>query len=143
MNTEQAVTLARYNAWANQRILRKAAHVPAATMVEDAPLSHHTLMGALVHILDAQWYWRQGAQTGNLPVETLSTADFPTFAALRRRWGEEDQYLLDCQPRTCKAASPIAGPVPALAAALSGISCIIFSTMPPSTAVKLANIWQR
>ncbi len=94
MNFEQAAILAKYNAWANHRILLKAARLPGAKLLADAPLSHHTLMGTLCHTLDTQWYWRQGAQFGNLPVETMIAGDFVTLAALRRRWDEEDRLFV-------------------------------------------------
>jgi uncharacterized damage-inducible protein DinB len=45
-------------------------------------------------MIDTQWYWRQGAQSGVLPVAELQTADFPTLASLRRRSVEEDRLLL-------------------------------------------------
>lgn len=95
MDKEQAITLVEYNTWANHRILLKAAKLPAASLLDGASLSHHSLLGTLIHILDTQWYWREGAQTGKLPIKTLEPADFPSLAALRKRWDEEDRLLLD------------------------------------------------
>jgi len=73
-----------------------------------AGLSHHTALDILLHILDTQWYWREGAQSGHLPVQTLSVADFADLASLRRRWELEDRLLLDFvgavyRLRSCKA----------------------------------------
>jgi uncharacterized damage-inducible protein DinB len=45
-------------------------------------------------MVDTQWYWREGAQFGILPVAELQTAEFPTIASLRRRSVEEDRLLL-------------------------------------------------
>jgi uncharacterized damage-inducible protein DinB len=90
---EQALTLVDYNAWANRRILVKAARLPWEELLRPAALSHDTLLGTFVHILDTQWYWRTGAQTGQLPTDTLSAHSFPRLAALRRRWDEEDQHF--------------------------------------------------
>jgi uncharacterized damage-inducible protein DinB len=95
MNPEQAVTLVEYNAWANRRILAKAARLTWEQLNTQAGLSHHTLLGTLVHILDTQWYWREGAQSGQLPIQTLSVADFANLASLRRHWEHEDRLLLD------------------------------------------------
>lgn len=95
MDRDQAITLVEYNAWANHRILLKIARLEWDQLRDEAGLSHGTLLGTLVHILDTQWYWREGAQTGWLPTQTLSAADFTTFTDLKRRWEEEDQQLLE------------------------------------------------
>jgi uncharacterized damage-inducible protein DinB len=94
MHRSQAITLVSFNAWANHRLLLKAARLPMAKLTAPAPLSHGTILGSLIHILDTQWYWREGAQTGRLPTATLSAADFPTLSSIRRRWDEEDLLLL-------------------------------------------------
>jgi uncharacterized damage-inducible protein DinB len=94
MDQEQAVTLVEYNIWANHRVLRKAAHLTSDELHCETALSHRSVMGSLVHILDTQWYWREGAQSGKLPVDNLSAAEFPTVASLRRRWEIEDRLLL-------------------------------------------------
>jgi uncharacterized damage-inducible protein DinB len=109
MNPEQAVTLIEYNAWANRRILAKAARLSWEQLNAPAGLSHHTPLGTLVHILDTQWYWREGAQSGNLPVQTLSAADFASFASLKRRWELEDRLLLGFVGKL--SATQLQGPV--------------------------------
>lgn len=95
MDQQQAVTLVEYNSWANRRVLVKAARLPADALLAPAGLSHQSVMGTLVHMLDTQWYWREGAQNGMLPTARLSLEDFPDIAALRRRWEGEDRQLLD------------------------------------------------
>jgi uncharacterized damage-inducible protein DinB len=95
MNPEQATMLFEYNAWANHRIFLKVAHLSAGELVAPAPLSHGSILGDLVHMIDTQWYWREGSQTGNLPVKSLSASDFEDLAALRLRWEQEDQLLLE------------------------------------------------
>jgi uncharacterized damage-inducible protein DinB len=95
MDKSQALTLINYNTWANHRVLLKAARLPAPSLHLAAPLSNGTLFATLIHIIDTQWYWRTGAQTGLLPIKTLSPADFGSLAVLRRRWDEEDRLLLE------------------------------------------------
>jgi uncharacterized damage-inducible protein DinB len=95
MDQEQAITLVEYNIWANHRVILKAAHLTPAELHAETSLSHHTILGTLVHILDTQYYWRQGAQTGKLPTQELAPADFPTIPVLRRRWEQEDSLLLN------------------------------------------------
>jgi uncharacterized damage-inducible protein DinB len=95
MDREQAMILVEYNTWANHKILARAAHLTHAELLRDSSLSHHSILGTLIHILDTQWYWREGAQAGKLPTQPLAAPDFPTLASLRRRWNVEDRSLLD------------------------------------------------
>lgn len=95
MNRIQAVQLVEYNTWATRRVLAKAARLTPTQLTETTSLSHGSVLGTLVHILDTQWYWREGAQSGALPTEKLSREDFASLAVLRRRWMEEDRLLLD------------------------------------------------
>jgi len=95
MDKEQAVTLVEYNIWANHRVLVKASHLKPAELFNATTLSHQTIMGTLVHILDTQWYWREGAQLGKLPLQRLTSENFHDAVSLRRRWDEEDRSLLD------------------------------------------------
>jgi uncharacterized damage-inducible protein DinB len=53
------------------------------------------MLGAVVHLIDTQWYWREGSQTGNLPGNTLSVPVFTDLTNLRQRWEQEDQLLLE------------------------------------------------
>jgi uncharacterized damage-inducible protein DinB len=94
MDKAQAVTLVEYHIWANHRVLLKAAKLTSTQLLNETALGHGTLMGTLIHILDTQWYWREGAQTGKLPTKTLSLVDFPDIKSLRRRWDEDDRLLL-------------------------------------------------
>jgi uncharacterized damage-inducible protein DinB len=94
MDKEQAATLVEYNTWANHRVLLKAARLTSAELHRKTNLSHHSILSTLVHILDTQWYWREGAQFGKLPTKQLSSTDFPELVGLRRRWDQEDQLLL-------------------------------------------------
>jgi uncharacterized damage-inducible protein DinB len=102
MDQEQAVTLIEYNNWANHRVILKAAHLTSAQFLAETTLSHHTILGTLVHILDTQWYWREATQSGKLPLKELSSADFPSLSSLRRRWEEENR--LHCT--MCRVCQP-------------------------------------
>lgn len=93
MNPEEAITLVEYNLWANHRVLVKAARLSPDKLVADAYLSYRSVMATLTHILDAQWYWREGAQFGNLPSKALSPSDFINLASLQQRWKAEDSLL--------------------------------------------------
>ena len=79
-----------YNQWANERLLRKAARLSSANLTEPCWLSQGDVMGTLVHMLDAEWYWRNACQTGLAPGERLSKDMFPDMQALIERWKVED-----------------------------------------------------
>jgi uncharacterized damage-inducible protein DinB len=93
MNRSQAIALVEFNAWANRKVLAKAAHLPTRTLHATTNLSYPSPIATLIHILDTQWYWREGAQHGRLPSETLRPSTFPTLGSLRRRWHEEDRLF--------------------------------------------------
>jgi len=93
MNPEQALILVEYNTWANHRVMLKVAHLSQEQLLAESYLSRKSLLATLIHILDTQWYWREGAQSGNLPIRTLGTSDFSSFKALQKRWKEEDHLL--------------------------------------------------
>ena len=95
MKTSEALLLLRFNAWANRRVLVKASHLPPRALRAHATLSYPSPIATLVHILDTQWYWREGAQFGLLPKETLKPASFQSFNSLRRRWDDEDRLFLE------------------------------------------------
>lgn len=101
MSKTELITMARFNGWANRRILVKAAHLPESVLRRRARLSYPSPMATLVHILDAQWYWREGAEFGQLPREKLEPSDFAGIKELRSRWEEEDRLLIEyLQSRT-------------------------------------------
>ncbi len=95
MDNSQAATLIEYNSWANARILSKVSGMPQSDLFIQSVLSHKTIIDTLVHILDTQWYWREGAQTGILPTGKLLPSDFTDLSALKARWAIEDRLLLE------------------------------------------------
>ena len=95
MDNSQTTTLIEYNSWANARILSKVSGMPQSDLFIQSNLSHKTIIDTLVHILDTQWYWREGAQTGILPTGTLLPSDFTDLSTLKARWAIEDRILLE------------------------------------------------
>jgi len=84
-------TLYDYNSWANARILDAAARVPAE-LFTTAALGTCRLYDTLEHILVAESIWRL-RWLGVAPESVEFPDSFPTLAALRARWSEEDQQL--------------------------------------------------
>jgi uncharacterized damage-inducible protein DinB len=93
MKKDEILTLYRYNSWANARILKAAANLTPEQFLAPAPFSHGGLRATLLHILTAEWIWRN-RWAGHSPSELLSADEFPTFEMLRRRWQTEETLLL-------------------------------------------------
>jgi uncharacterized damage-inducible protein DinB len=93
MNKNNILTLYEYNAWANTRILNAASRVTAEQFLAPAPFSYGDLRGTLVHILFAEWIWRNRWE-GHSPTKWLLPEDFPTFESLRSRWQTEEKALM-------------------------------------------------
>jgi uncharacterized damage-inducible protein DinB len=96
---EQAVNadffrlLFAYNDWANARVLTQAARASIEDYFAVVPgLSHGSLHGTLLHILDSEFGWRERWQ-GLAISPDLSDQDIPSLAALRERLTEEQQQL--------------------------------------------------
>lgn len=94
MNSETILLLFDYNYWANARILDAAAGLTAEQYASTVPgLGHGGLRGTLVHMLSAEFIWRQRCLEGVSPPALLQEADFPTLVALRERWAEEERLM--------------------------------------------------
>jgi len=93
MKKEEILTLYRYNAWANARILNTTALVSQEQFLAPASFSHGGLRGTLVHTLFAEWIWRQRWERTS-PTGWLTPEDFPTFESLHSLWEKEGQALM-------------------------------------------------
>lgn len=92
MNLDYVHFLYGYNYWANERLLRAAEHVSDAQFVAATKHSHGSLRGTLVHTLMAEWMWLSRWQ-GVSPTTRLRDEDYPTLAALRARWRDEESKM--------------------------------------------------
>lgn len=95
MTWDDTVVLLHYNQWANDRLMRKAAHASVEQLSAPCWLSHGSLLRSLVHLADTEWAWREAAQTGIIPTGTLPDEQRSDVPALRRRLQQEDQALID------------------------------------------------
>ncbi len=94
MNQQDILLLYRYNQWANAKILNTAAQVTQEQYLAPTTFPHGSLCGTLVHAMFAEWIWRQ-RWTGTSPTFRLKAEDYPTVEALRARWSEEEEQLMD------------------------------------------------
>lgn len=93
MNKQDILTLYRYNAWSNAKILDAASNVTQEEFLAPAPFPHGSLRGTLVHALSAEWIWRKRWE-GTPQNPSLEPEEFPTFEALRTRWADEEARLI-------------------------------------------------
>jgi len=96
MNKADIQALCEYNRWCNQRILGAAAKLADEQFLAPGPFPHGGLRGTLVHALFAEQVWRL-RWLGTPPDQRHRSKpeEFPTVAALRARWAEEDARLMD------------------------------------------------
>jgi uncharacterized damage-inducible protein DinB len=93
MNKQDILLLYRYNQWTDKKILDTVAKVTPEQFLAPASFPHGGLRSTLVHILFAQWIWRQRWE-GTSPSQRFKPEDFPTLASLRTRWAEEEKSLM-------------------------------------------------
>lgn len=96
MTKNDVQMLCEYNRWCNARILGAAARLTDEQFLAPGPFPHGGLRGTLVHALFAEWVWRMRWQ-GTPPnyQYRLKPEEFPTLAALRTRWMEEEALLME------------------------------------------------
>jgi uncharacterized damage-inducible protein DinB len=82
-------TLYRYNAWANGRVLERAAALSQDQFLRELD-GAGSPRGILVHLVDAQWVWLERCQ-GRSPAAFWDAAAFPDVATLRHRWEEVER----------------------------------------------------
>lgn len=93
MVKDQLMQLYEYNCWANHRILAAAGAISKRLYTARADVSHGSLRGTLVHVLAAEWVWRQRCQEGLSPASLLREAEFPNLMKLRSFWEGEEESM--------------------------------------------------
>ncbi len=94
MHAADVLSLMDYNRWANERIYRRVVHLDPADLDAAYGRTHRTIYDCLVHLADAQWYWRALCETGQTPGKGLKPDDFPSLNELRAFAREEDELLI-------------------------------------------------
>ena len=93
MNIQDILTLYDYNYWANSRIVETALDVSQEQFDAPAEFPWGGLRGTLLHILDAEWGWRNFFESGKWDTPDLLEADFPSMAALQGRFRQEEKAM--------------------------------------------------
>ena len=85
-------TIYEYNYWANKRVLAFASKVSEQQFVAPTAFPHGSLRGTLLHIMDAEYGWRELLQHGR-EADDLAEKDFQSLAPLETRWREEETAM--------------------------------------------------
>lgn len=92
MDITTAQWLVDYHYWANARLLRAADGIDGADLVAPRAVPCGSLRGTFVHILSAEWIWRQ-RWLGASPTAMLDERAFATLADVIVRWDAEQHAM--------------------------------------------------
>jgi len=84
-NKDALGRLLEYTKWANHRVVRAVATLPADDFKRELGSSHGGIRGTLTHMLGAEWIWLERWK-GVSPPRGLDEGEFPDILALRGRW---------------------------------------------------------
>ena len=83
-----------YNVWANGLILKFSEQLPEEQFTQESSHSHGSIRDTLVHVMSAEWVWRERMQ--GRPIDLAAARDdldpgkFPTVEKLYHRWFDEE-----------------------------------------------------
>ena len=95
MNKQDIKDIFDYNYWANYHLLTFAEKLTPEQFVAPSTHSFSSIQGTLIHTLDMEWHWRVLLQGNGWMEEALNAGDFPTVAALRTRWQQDEAEMWD------------------------------------------------
>lgn len=92
MNLSDIQQLLTYTEWANDLAIDAAAKLPDDALRRDVGISHHSILGTLVHMAGAEWIWLERWH-GNSPSKTEAWSRWSTevcndLVTLKDRWAE-------------------------------------------------------
>ena len=92
MFVPQSLTLFDYHYWATKRIWEQVERISDEELICQRTLSWKSIRGTLVHMLSAEYTWRQRCQYHNSP-SALPESDYPTLGILYAHWSEEEAAM--------------------------------------------------
>ncbi|HKZ39403.1 MAG TPA: DinB family protein, partial [Candidatus Hodarchaeales archaeon] len=92
MNIQDIQLIYDYNYWASGKILAASAKVTQEQFLAPADFPFGGLRGTLLHIVDAEYGWRDLFETNKFG-EDLKTEDFPTLRSLEEKFHSEEKSL--------------------------------------------------
>jgi uncharacterized damage-inducible protein DinB len=86
-----------YNVWANRLIVKTAERLSKEQFTQELSYSPNSIRDILVHILLAEWLWRERMQGNPMGAaearQKLISKDFPTPEKLLDRWFDEEMKM--------------------------------------------------
>ena len=86
-----------YNVWANRLIVKTAERLSKEQFTQVLSYSPNSIRDILVHILLAEWLWRERMQGNPMGAaearQKLNPKDFPTPEKLLHRWSDETMKM--------------------------------------------------
>jgi len=106
MTIDDIHLLFEYDRWANHRVLQAASELSTEQFTRDLGGAFLSVRDTLVHMMAGEWVWLEywkapspdSAFLASLRTRRgslFSTELFPDLAAVRRRWSEVEQQVLD------------------------------------------------
>jgi uncharacterized damage-inducible protein DinB len=92
MNIQDIQLIYDYNYWASGKILAASAKVAQEQFLATAEFPFGGLRGTLLHIVDAEYGWRDLFETNKFG-EDLKVDDFPTLKSLKERFHSEEKSM--------------------------------------------------
>ena len=106
MTIDDIHLLFEYDRWANHRVLQAASDLSTEQFTRDLGGAFSSVRDTLVHMMAGEWVWLEywkapspdsaffaGLRTRRASL--FSSELFPDLAAVRRRWSEVEQQVLD------------------------------------------------
>lgn len=93
MRLSELMTLYDYNCWARDQILAITGELDAGQAIAPAALSYGSILGALTHILNAEWLWRMRCQERESPTSVRYVQPIESLEKLGVAWREEETAM--------------------------------------------------
>jgi uncharacterized damage-inducible protein DinB len=93
MNNADINRLIDYNYWATHRILRVAAELTPEQFLAPVGMAMGCVRDVLVHMVGAEWVWRQRCEGLMMPTSLPKPADFPTYTNIVERAQVEETAM--------------------------------------------------
>jgi uncharacterized damage-inducible protein DinB len=82
--------LYEYNYWARDRVLKAAGNLNHEMLRVRSSMSFGSLLGTLIHMLNAEWIWRVRCQENVSPKSMDLEGGINNFESLQQIWHEEE-----------------------------------------------------
>jgi uncharacterized damage-inducible protein DinB len=93
MNIKDLQILYEYNYWSRDQILRSVNKISHAQLTTPSHLAFGSMLGTLIHILNAEWIWRMRCQENISPKSMLLEETITDLQSLQQTWLAEETKM--------------------------------------------------